>query len=135
MARAKEFATFITTDATMKKFGPPVAVFATKTTHDANGQRTQETAAPLAKVLNLPVQTPFLGKDFAALAQQILGDPAFAGKTVVICWNHEVIPELVAALGVSPAPPKWKGSVFDVVYIISYHGNKATLTATRYGGR
>jgi len=135
VARARDLVGFITTDAAMTKFGAPVAVFATKTTRDNDGQRTQETVAPLAAALKLSVQTPFLGKDFAALARQILANPAFAGKTVLICWNHVVIPELVAALGVSPPPPKWKGSVFDVVYVITYQGGKATLTTSRYGGR
>jgi hypothetical protein len=39
----------------------------------------------------------------------------YVGKTVVICWNLEEIPQLAAALGVAPEPPKWKSSVFDVV--------------------
>lgn len=126
--RAKKLVGFLTTDPQMTKFGLPVAVFATHVTKDYNGQRTQETMAPLAAALKLQVQTPFLGKDYAALAKMILANPAYAGKTVVICWNHEVIPELAAALGVTPQPPKWKASVFDRVYLISYAGGKATLT-------
>ena len=131
-ARARDLVVFITTDPAMTRFGPPAAIFATQTTHHDDGQRTQETVAPLGRALKLAVQTPALGKDYAVLVRQILGNPAFAGKTVVICWNHEVIPQLVAALG-APQPPKWKGSVFDVVYMISYHDGKATLTTSRYG--
>jgi hypothetical protein len=133
--RAERLVSFITTDPTMTRFGLPVAVFATRTTKDENGQRTQETVAPLAKVLKLPVQTPFLGKDYAALANLILADPAYAGKTVLICWNHEEIPRLAAALGVTPEPPKWKGSTFDQVYVISYHDGKAALATSRYDSR
>jgi hypothetical protein len=112
-----------------------VAVFATRTTKDDNGQRTQETVAPLARVLELPVQTPFLGKDYAALASLILETPAYAGKTVLICWNHEVIPQLAAALGVTPEPPKWKGSSYGQVYVISYHDGRAALAISRYDSR
>jgi hypothetical protein len=133
--RAGQLASFITTNPAMTRFGVPVAVFATETTQHDNGQRTQETVAPLAKALKLPVQTPYLGKDYAELAKLILANRAYAGKTVLICWNHEEIPQLAAALGVSPAPAKWKGSVFDQVYIISYQGGKATLTTSRYGGQ
>ena len=133
--RAKRLVSFITTDPAMTRFGLPVAVFATRTTKDGNGQRTQETVAPLARALKLPVQTPFLGKDYAALAKLILAEPAYAGKTVLICWNHEQIPQLAAALGVTPEPPKWKGSVFDRVYVISYHEGKAALATSRYGSR
>jgi hypothetical protein len=130
--RAERLVSFITTDPVMTRFGLPVAVFATRTTKDDNGQRTQETVAPLARVLKLPVQTPFLGKDYAALASLILAAPAYAGKTILICWNHEAIPQLAAALGVKPEPPKWKASVFDQVYVISYHDGKVALATSRY---
>ena len=133
--RAELLVPFITTDPMMTRFGLPVAVFATQTTKLDNGQRTQETVAPLARSLKLPVQTPALGKDYAALARLILANPAYAGKTVIICWNHEEIPQLAAALGVVPEPPKWKGSVYDLVYVIAYHGDKATLMTSRYGSK
>ena len=133
--RAEQLVPFITTDPAMTKFGLPVAVFATRTTKHDDGQRTQETVAPLARALNLPVQTPYLGKEYAALAKLILADPAYAGKTVIICWNHDAIPQLAAALGVTPAPPKWKGSVFDQVYVIAYHDGWAALATSRYDSR
>ncbi len=126
--RAAQLVAFLTTDPAMTKFGPPVAVFATQTTKHDDGQRTQETIAPTARAMKLEVQTPFLGKDYAALAKLILTTPAYAGKTVLICWNHEVIPELAAALGVTPQPPPWKKRVFDRVFLISYRNGKATLT-------
>ena len=49
--------------------------------------------------------------------------------------DHEEIPQLAAALGVTPEPPKWKGSVFDLVYVISYHDGAAVLTSSRYDGK
>ena len=116
----------------MTRFGLPVAIFATRTTKDDNGQRTQETVAPLAKALKLPVQNPYLGKGYAKLARLVLTNPDYAGKTVLICWNHEQINDLVAALGVTPTPKKWKDSIYDRVYVISYYGNEATLATTRY---
>jgi hypothetical protein len=133
--RAEQLVSFVMTDPTMTRFGLPVAVFATRTTRDANGQRTQETVAPLAKALKLPVLTPFLGKNFAELAKAILANPAYAGKTVLICWNHEEIPQLAAALGVTPQPPKWKTRVFDQVYVITYHKGRVVMAVSRYGAR
>ena len=133
--RADQLVSFITTDTAMTRFGSPVAVFATQTTKNDNGQRTQETVAPLARALKLPVQTPFLGKDYGELARLILTTSAYAGKTVLICWNHDAIPQLAAALGVTPQPPKWKASVFDRVYVISYRGGKVALATSRYGTR
>lgn len=132
--RAEQLVTFIMKDPGMSRFGSPVAVFASQTTKHDNGQRSQETVAPLAKALKLPVQTPFRSNNYAALARQILANPAYAGKTVLICWTHEEIPKLAAALGVEPRPKKWKDSVFDRVYVISYQGGNPTLATFHYGG-
>ncbi len=133
--RAGQLVQYVVNDPAMKALGQPVAIFATRTTRDDDGQRTQETVAPLARALKLTVQVPFHGKDYMALARMILSDPAYAGRTVLICWNHEEIPQLVAAFGIRPRPAKWKASVFDVVYVVSYHKGNAVLTASRYGGR
>lgn len=133
--RAEQLVSFVTTDPAMTRLGTPVAVFATRPTKDGNGQRTQETVAPLARALKLPVQTPYLGKNYAALAKSILANPAYAGKTVLICWNHEQITQLAAALGVNPEPPKWRGSVYDQVYVISYRDGAAVLATSRYDSR
>ena len=105
---------------------------------DHAGQRRtalEETVAPLARALKLPVQTPYIAKDYAELPKEILENPAYAGKTVLICWNHEEITDLESALGVKKELPKWKGSVFDRVDIISFQDGKATLKTTRYGGK
>ena len=126
--RARLLVGFLTTNPVVNKYGKPVAIFATKTTKDDDGQRTQETVAPAAAALKLPVQTPFLGRNYKQLAKLILGNPAYAGKTVLICWNHDVISDLAAELGVSPRPPAWKGKEYDRVYVISYRGKAATLT-------
>ncbi len=133
-ARAKAFVEFMTRDPAMVRLGTPAAIFATETTKDDNGQRTQETVAPLASALRLPVLTPYHSKDYDKLAKRVLSDPSLAGKTVVICWNHEWLPQLAAALGVTPEPAKWKGKVYDAVYVITYKGRRAVLTTTRYGG-
>jgi hypothetical protein len=118
----------------MIRLGTPAAIFATKTTKDDNGQRTQETVTPLASALRLPVLTPYHAKDYDKLAKRVLSDPSLTGKTVVVCWNHEWLPQLAAALGVNPEPAKWKGKVYDLVYVITYKDRHAVLTTTRYGG-
>jgi hypothetical protein len=130
--RAQRLVSFIRTDPTMSRFGPPVAIFASKPTKHGNGQRATETVTPLATALRLPVETPFRTNDYNALAKSILADPAYNGKTVLVAWTHEDIPGLVKALGIKPKPPKWKGSVYDQVYVISFQNGKPTLTTSRY---
>lgn len=124
--RARKLVGWLTTDPVVNKYGKPAAIFANRVTKDDDGQRSQETVAPAAAALRLQVQTPFHGKDYQRLAKLILGNPAYAGKTVVICWNHEVLPELAAALGAAQPPP-WKGKEYDQVYVISWRGRAAVL--------
>jgi hypothetical protein len=129
--RADRLVSFISTDTLLTRFGLPVAVFATRTTKDGYGQRTQETVAPLAQHLHLPVQTPFLSRQYAALAGLILRTPGYAGKTVLVCWTHSSLPQLAGALGVKPRPHNWKDTVYDQGYVITYAGKKAKLEKFR----
>ena len=125
--RAKDLVPFLTSEPELIKDGLPVALFATHVTKNGHGQRPQETIAPLSKELHVPIQTPFLSENYEGLAKLILSNPKFKGKTVLICWTHEAIPQLTAALGVHPQPPPWKSDVYDRVFSITYHEGKAIL--------
>jgi hypothetical protein len=130
--RAGRLVTYVTTDPKMKALGLPAAIFATRMTKDDDGQRTQETVEPLARALKLTVHTPYTGANYKHVVKDILDHHAYAGKTVLLCWNHEEIPQLAAALGVDPRPHKWPDDDFDTVYIIAYHDGKADMTVSRY---
>ena len=125
--RAKALVSFFLTNPEMTRHGLPVALYASKTTKHGHGQRTQETIAPLAKELHLPIETPYLSEEYQSLARSILANPKLHGKTVLICWTHEFIPQFAAALGVHPQPPKWKEAVYDRVYLIRYRQGQALL--------
>lgn len=134
-SRAAELVPFITTDGSASRFGTPAALFAPRPTRDGNGQRSLETLTPLATALKLDVQTPYRPAEYAVFARWILRNAAYSGKTVVIAWTHDEIPDLVAELGAKPKPPRWKSKVFDRVYLITYRDGKAELGETRYGPR
>ena len=125
--RAQSLAAFLTSTPALVTNGLPVALFATHPTSHGHGQRTSETLDPLATRLKLPIRTPYVAKDYAALARRILQDPALDGKTVVVCWVHDYLPALAEALGVS-RPPAWKATVFDRVWVINYRDGQASLT-------
>lgn len=132
--RAGRLVSFFSTDTLMTRHGLPVAVFATRTTKDGFGQRTQETMAPLAQHLHLPVQTPFVSRQYAALARLILRTPGYAGKTVLVCWTHSSLPQLAGAFGVKPRPHDWNDTVYDQGYVITYTDKKAKLEKFRFPG-
>lgn len=117
--RAASLVKFFTENAEATKLGKPVAVFATGLGKGGKGQRCQQTVAPLAASLHLPVQTPFKAEDNGDLAKQILSDEKLKDKVVLICWTKERIPELMAALGVRSVPGKLEENEYDFVYLLT----------------
>ena len=126
--RARALVSFFTNTPALTTNGLPVALFAARPKNHGGGVRSEETLAPLAKQLNLPIQTPYPSTDPAALVQTIMNRGAYDGKTVVVCWVHTDLPELAREFGVKFAPVHWKDSVFDRAWIIRFTGKKAKLT-------
>jgi hypothetical protein len=81
------------------------------------------------------MQTSFPHEGLCLLPKLIFGNTAYAGKTILICWNHEKIPQLAKALGVRPEPPQWEDDVYDRVYVISYPQGKSALKTSHYGSK
>jgi broad specificity phosphatase PhoE len=106
-------------------FPTPVFLFATK--KSSNSNRPVETVTPLAKALDLDINDRFNDDEYDKLAHELLTNPRYAGKTVLVCWHHEKIPELAQSLKVQDVPKEWKGQVFDRVWAITYKDGKAKL--------
>lgn len=107
--------------------GPPAALFAPKITRQGHSRRPYETLEPLAEHLKLSIQTAYSPSDYAALAKHVLSDPGLDGETVIVCWIHDYLPALAKALGIKPEPARWKGSIYDRVWVITYQDHHAVL--------
>jgi hypothetical protein len=99
---------------------PIVAIYATRPSAAHPSRRPEETCGPTAKLLGLPLNLHYKHGDEVALAQAIKNNPAYQNKTVVICWQHGVIPAIASALGVTNPPQPWPDNVFDVTWIIRF---------------
>jgi hypothetical protein len=99
------------------------AIFATA--DSAASQRPQLTVGPLANALGLPINTHYADKQVAKLANKLRATQQ--GKSVLICWHHGEIPDLLRALGAKPETllPKgsWPGHIFDWVIQLRYDHN------------
>jgi len=100
-------------------------LFAAKVAESSN--RPVETITPLSVAIHKDIDSKFANGEFKDLAEHILTHPKYAGKRVLICWHHGHIHDLAGALGVSNAPDKWKGHVFDQVWQIDYSDGNAKL--------
>jgi hypothetical protein len=80
------------------------------------GHRTYETIQGLSARLNVPINTPFAEGQEPALANAVVAD--YSG-VVLICWEHQHIPAIAAALPTvsgSQIPSPWPGDRFDVIW-------------------
>lgn len=109
-----------------KSFPKPGFIFATKASKHSN--RPVETVTPLAKMLNLDINAKFEDDEYPKLAAELFTNPKYEGKTVLICWHHGKLPELASALGATDVPDKWKDSVFDRVWVVTFENGKAKLS-------
>ena len=78
---------------------------------------------PLAEKLGLTINSNYLRDDLKPLIAEIMGNPAYEGKLVLICWEHTVIPTMVDDFGWTSAPQSWSGKVFDRAWILDFNGD------------
>jgi hypothetical protein len=118
---------FARSDDRPEPFPAPDFIFATKETNKS--RRPAETVAPLAKSLGLKVNSDYNDDDFDKLVHELFHNPKFAGKTVLICWHHKMIPEVAATLKAVGVPDSWDSEVFDRVWQIDFDNDGKTTFA------
>ncbi|HEX3656930.1 MAG TPA: hypothetical protein VHV55_14030 [Pirellulales bacterium] len=94
-----------------------------------SSSRPVETISPLAAKLRLPINSQYHDSAVKELAHELRHNPIYAGKIVLVCWRHDMIPALAQALQARNAPQTWPGHVCDRVWLISYN---AAGTASIY---
>ena len=121
--RAHALVDFIKHNKAANRFGEPVAIFATKPHSKTSSIRMIQTMLPLAQEIEVPVEARFERTETKRLARAILSRPWYGGKTIVICWQSETIPDLVKALGLKHGPKEWDCG-YDRAWILRYRGGR-----------
>jgi len=132
LERASAFAPYFT--GTSIYNNPPIShVFAAyqQGPNPHSGQhsyiRAQQSCAPLAQHLKLPLNSDFMPEQVKEVAHEVLTNLKYDNATVLMCWEHRQIDPLVKALGSEP-PSKWGNDIFDQVYMLTFdEGNKPKL--------
>jgi hypothetical protein len=126
--RAQALVGFFEHNAAVTRFGTPVAIYAMEQNpnNDDGSVRAAETVTPLAQALGLQLNENFPKDDYQPMVQDILTNPSYVGRMVLICWEHTVIPLIAQAFGATQAPPTWPDSAFDRAWILDFSGNRVT---------
>ena len=108
--------------------GNPDFLFAAKYVAGDSSRRSIQTLEPMAQQLNLQINTGFSKDDFETLAREILLNPIYNQKSILIAWTHSYIPKLAMALGSAPQK-KWDSEVFDRIWWIQFdpHGRASSV--------
>ena len=95
---------------------PPATIFATEPTTGSDSKRPLHTVTPLAKFLDIPIDsTIHEGSELDLANKAIASDGA-----VLIAWHHGKIPAIAnLILQNQSAPQKWPSDRFDVAWIFT----------------
>jgi hypothetical protein len=113
--RAEKLVGLFTNDLRFQDFGKIAAIFAMAPSSSSGSKRAIQTVQPLSKALNLVVNTTFTKLQISELVSEISNAQEYSGKTVLICWEHNVILNIAEAFGLVN-PPDWPSSIFDRVW-------------------
>ena len=117
-ARARALVSYFGSNPEVLRKGPIRAFFAMMPKDASGSVRAIETLKPSSSALGIPIQSGFKRGEYPAMVARILSDPSFNGGTVVICWEHKVIPSIAKALGSEQAPSFWDGAVYDRAWFL-----------------
>lgn len=124
--RAQALVGLFTHDPRVREHGPVVAIFAMRPTKVGNSVRAAQTIAATGRALGIVPDTNLTRDEIEPLVRAIMGAPAYEGKTVVVCWQHRVIPEMLKAFGWKSGPKKWDGDDYDRLWVLDFTNGKPT---------
>jgi hypothetical protein len=103
----------------------PDSIYATGTAPGSPSRRCIETAAPLAAKLGCRFVSCFAKEDVDA----VIGDAMGQTGTVLMVWEHKMIPSLVRALPHAPGiPSQWPPERYDVIWVLDRRGESWSFT-------
>lgn len=118
--RATALARLFTTDPLALEHGPAVAIFAMRPHGKRGSVRAIQTMEPAARALKIESDQRFTRDEITELKRAVFGSAAFVGRTVVICWEHDAIPEMLKAFGWKRGPDHWPGKNYDRLWILDF---------------
>ncbi|CAI1099084.1 Uncharacterised protein [Serratia quinivorans] len=120
-------------DVLLNRYGKPDFIFAAGPKEDKTGSslRALSTIMPTAVRVGLPIGIQFHADDIAGLQQELLS-AKYQNSRIFIAWEHKnldkAVKNIVAARGGNPdSVPKWPGSDFDSIFVVTLDQGKVSF--------
>ena len=133
--RADALVNFFLSVPEVNEYGSPVAIYAAAPKNEDSSIRSIQTVTPLARALNITINTGFTRGQAHKLVRDIMENPRYTGRMVLISWQHGHIPDIVRELAeyspYGPAaqlalPAEWPEARFDRAWIIDLYRGRVT---------
>ena len=119
--RANALVDYVIENKVINEFGNPIALYAGAPTNAGGAIRSIQTISPLASRLGLEINKSITKKELSLLVNEVLNAKEYENHTVLICWEHTLIPEMAHLFGASNAPDTWDSNVFDRAWVIRFY--------------
>jgi len=128
--RADALVKFFKSEPAVLRYGMPIAIYAVGPKNDDSSVRSIQTVTPLARALNIQIDSRFTRGQTHKIVADIMENPAYEGRMVLICWQHNNLVEIAVNLAEynnstqAAIPLMWPDETFDRVWILNLSGGK-----------
>jgi hypothetical protein len=88
--------------------------------------RAIQTVEATVRALKVKLDRRYSRDEIDELVHALLKSKAGDGKTIIVCWEHKVIPDVLKALGWTSGPKKWDDDVYDRLWVLDFADGKPT---------
>lgn len=127
--RADALVKYFTANPAVTRYGTPVAIYAAAPKNEDSSIRSIQTVTPLAGAIGVRVDASFTRGQTGKLVRAIMENPAYDGRLVLVCWQHErLVDAAVELAGYNNSsvsvPLVWDDGAFDRVWILDLKNGK-----------
>ncbi len=117
--RAKALPKLFLNRSEFTSHGLPVVFYAMSPSKPGGSVRAIQTVKMASEQFHVPIETRFTRDQVSELAASIKNDQSLNGKMIVICWEHKVLLDIAAKLGVKQRLD-WPSEQYDRVWNLTY---------------
>jgi hypothetical protein len=122
--RANALPQFFENNKIVAEFGKAIALYAGAPNKPGGSIRSIQTITPYADQLGMTIHKEIRKDEISRLVNNVMNAAEYEGRTVIICWEHSVIPGIAQLFGETNAPTSWDANVFDRAWVIRFKDNQ-----------